>query len=78
MQDGQHRKDAKVPAIVGPPSCAKSTLLDPVRNVFGKDAVLGKPKLGAANGALSQKAQKAESGVRSTYFDDDRPVDYAA
>ena len=75
MQDHQHRKDAKVPTIVGPPNCAKSTLLDPVRNVFGKDAVFGKPELGAANGALSQMA---EGGVRSTYLDDDRPVDYAA
>ena len=37
--------------------------------------MLGKPKLGAANGALSKLVQ---GSVRFIYFDDYRPVDYAA
>ena len=56
-------------------NCGKSTVLDPIRSVFGKAAVLGKPKLGAANGALSRMAK---GNIRFVYFDDYRPVDYAA
>lgn len=68
-------KEARVPTIVGKPNCAKSTVLDPCRKVFGKDGVLGKPKLGAANGALGKLAK---GSIRFIYFDDYRPVDYAA
>ena len=68
-------KEARVPTIVGKPNSAKSTVLDPIKNVFGKDLVLSKPKLGAPNGALS-KLVKAD--IRFIYFDDYRPVDYAA
>ena len=68
-------KVARVPIIVGTRNCAKSTVLDPIRNVFGTESVLGKPKLGAANGALSRLAK---GNVRFIYFDDYRPVDYAA
>ena len=68
-------KEARVPLIVGSSNCAKSTVLDPVRNVFGKTAVLSKPKLGAPNGALSRLAK---GGIRFIYFDDYRPVEYAA
>ena len=68
-------KEARVPTIIGQPNCAKSTVLDPIRSVFGKAAVLGKPKLGAANGALSRMAK---GNIRFVYFDDYRPVDYAA
>ena len=68
-------KEARVPMIVGKPNCAKSTVLDPCRNVFGKQAVLGKPKLGAGNGALGKLAK---GGIRFVYFDDNRPVEYAA
>ena len=68
-------KEARVPTIVGKPNCAKSTVLDPIRNVFGKQAVLGKPKIGAPNGAL---ARLAKGLIRFIYFDDYRPVDYAA
>jgi hypothetical protein len=64
-----------VPTIVGKPNCAKSTVLDPTRKVFGKEAVLTKPKLGAANGALSGMAK---ADIRFVYFDDYRPVEYAA
>ena len=51
-------KEARVPTIIGEPNCAKSTVLDPIRSVFGKAAVLGKPKLGAANDALSRMAKE--------------------
>ena len=67
-------KEARVPTIIGKPNCAKSTVLDPTRNVFGKEYVLGKPKLGAPNGALSRLAK---GNVRFIYFDDYRPVEYA-
>jgi len=50
-------------------------VLDPIRNVFGKDRVLGKPKLGAPNGALSRLVK---APIRFIYFDDYRPVEYAA
>ena len=68
-------KEARVPTIVGEPNCAKSTVLDPIRNVFGQKSVLNKPKLGAANGALSKLAK---GSIRFMYFDDYRPVEYAA
>ena len=68
-------KEARVPIIVGEPNSAKSTVLDPIINVFGQKAVLNKPKLGAANGALSKLAK---GGIRFIYFDDYRPVEYAA
>ena len=68
-------KEARVPLIMGPSNSAKSTVFDPVKNVFGKTAVLGKPKLGAPNGALSRLAK---DDIRFIFFDDYRPVEYAA
>ena len=68
-------KEARVPLVVGRPNCAKSTLLDPVVNVYGEASVLGKPKLGAPNGALGKLAK---DDIRFVYFDDYRPVEYAA
>ena len=46
-------KGVRVPLIVGLPNCGRSTVLDNVKNVFGKEHVLNKPKLGAPNGALA-------------------------
>ena len=68
-------KEARVPLIVGKPNCAKSTVLDPVRKVFGEQRVMGKPKLGASNGALSKLVKEDTVFL---YWDDYRPVDYAA
>jgi len=68
-------KDAPVPLITGKRNCGKSTVADPILNVFGKENVLGKPKLGAPNGAL---ADLAKDHIRFIYFDDYRPVEYAA
>ena len=68
-------KDVRVPTIIGEPNCAKSTVLDNVRSVFGQDKVLSKPKLGAPNGALSKLAK---DDFRFVFWDDYRPVEYAA
>ena len=68
-------KEARVPLVVGPTNCAKSTLVDPVVKVYGEASVLGKPKLGAPNGALGRLAKEY---IRFVYFDDYRPVEYAA
>ena len=38
-------KDTPVPLIIGARNCAKSTVADPIINVFGEENVLGKPKL---------------------------------
>ena len=50
-------KDTPVPLIIGARNCAKSTVADPIINVFGEENVLGKPKLGAPNGALGELAK---------------------
>jgi len=59
--------------IGGPSNSAKSTLLDPIRTVFGARAVLSKPKPGASS-PLSKMVQSLK---RFIYFDDYRPVDFA-
>ena len=68
-------KEARVPLIVGKSNCAKSTMLDPIRKVFGEERVMGKPKLGASNGALSKLVKEDTVFL---YWDDYRPVDYAS
>ena len=68
-------KDVPVPLITGPRNSAKSTVADPVINVFGRNNVLGKPKLGAPNGAYGELAK---AHIRFVYWDDYRPVEYAA
>ena len=68
-------KDVPVPLLIGDKNCAKSTMADPVINVFGKEHVHPKPKLGAPNGAYGELA---EGKIRIMYWDDYRPVDYAA
>ena len=69
-------KDCPVPMIIGKKNCAKSTVGDPVLNVFGKEAVHTKPKLGAPNGAYGELAEGGP--IRYIYWDDFRPVEYAA
>jgi len=68
-------KERPVPLITGARNCAKSTVTDPIIKVFGKEHVLGKPKLGAPNGAYGELA---EDHIRVIYWDDYRPVEYAA
>eukprot|EP00973_Karenia_brevis_P049637 6890040-Karenia_brevis.AAC.1 len=63
----------RVPCILGPSNSAKSTLLDPVRAVFGHDAVFNKPKLGAPCPLSCLRV----GHKRFIYFDDYRPVQYA-
>ena len=68
-------KDVPVPLITGNKNCGKSTVADPVINVFGEEHILGKPKLGAPIGAYGDIAKGT---VRFVYWDDYRPVEYAA
>ena len=67
-------KTARVPLLIGPTNAAKSTLFEPVDAVFGFNRVLHKPKLGAS--CPLQKLAKGDR--RFIFFDDYRPVEYAA
>ncbi len=67
-------KTARVPLIVGPTNACKSTLLEPVDAVFGFGNVLHKPKLGAS----CPLSKLPRGGKRFLFFDDYRPVEYAA
>ena len=72
IQRGPSKID-RVPLLVGPSNSGKSTVLDPVREVFGPECVFNKPKLGAPC-----PLSKLPRGKRFVYFDDFRPVEYAA
>ena len=63
----------RVPLPVGPSNTGKSTILDPVRAVFGPECIFNKPKQGAPC-----PLSKLPRGKRFIYFDDYRPVEYAA
>lgn len=67
-------KTARVPLIVGPTNACKSTLLEPIDAVFGFGNVLHKPKLGAS----CPLSKLPRGGKRFLFFDDYRPVEYAA
>ena len=67
-------KTARVPLLIGPTNAGKSTIFEPVDAVFGFNRVLHKPKLGAS--CPLQKLAKGDR--RFIYFDDYRPVEYAA
>ena len=67
-------KTVRVPLLVGPTNAGKSTIFDPVHSVFGFSRVMHKPKLGAS--CPLQKLAKGDK--RFIYFDDNRPVEYAA
>ena len=67
-------KTARVPLIVGPRNAGKSTVLEPVLTLFGEDAVLTKPKLGA----FCPLAKLVGPQCRFIFFDDYRPVEYAS
>ena len=66
-------KTTRVPLLAGPRNAGKSTMTDPILEVFGEDYVLTKPKLGAGC-PLSNLTR----GPRFIYFDDYRPVEFAA
>ena len=63
----------RVPCILGPSNSGKSTIMDPVRAVFGEGAVFNKPKLGAS----CPLSRLLKGNKRFIYFDDYRPVEYA-
>jgi hypothetical protein len=67
-------KTRRVPLLMGPSNAAKSTIFDPVDNVFGPEMVFHTPALGSAM-ALANLAVKHK---RFVYLDDYRPVEFAA
>lgn len=67
-------KTTRVPLLAGPTNSGKSTVFDPVDEVFGPSHVFHTPALGASM-ALSNLATKTK---RFIYFDDYRPVEFAA
>ena len=67
-------KTARVPLITGPRNAGKSTVLEPLVELFGHDAIVNKPKLGAS----CPLRKLVKDGARFIFFDDFRPVDYAS
>ena len=67
-------KTARVPLLAGATNSGKSTVLDQTRYVFGEGGVLNKPKIGVS----CPISRLAKGKARFIYFDDYRPVDYAA
>lgn len=67
-------KTRRVPLLVGPSNAAKSTIFDPVDNVFQEEMVFHTPALGSAM-PLANLAVKRK---RFVYLDDYRPVEFAA
>jgi hypothetical protein len=67
-------KTTRVPLLVGPTNAGKSTIFDPVDEVFGAACVFHTPSLGASM-PLANLASKRKKFI---YLDDFRPVEYAA
>lgn len=67
-------KTTRVPLIVGPTNAAKSTILDPIISVFGFANVLHRP----GEKASMALANLAKRGKRFIYWDEYRPVEFAA
>ena len=68
------RKTTRVPLLIGPTNTMKSTIFNPVDEVFGHSHVVHKPSLKASM-PLANLAKKTK---RCVYWDDYRPVEYAA
>jgi len=66
-------KTRRIPLLVGPSNAGKSTIFDPVDNVFGANAVFHTPAMGSPM-ALANLAVRKK---RFLYLDDYRPVEYA-
>ena len=73
MQNGPS-KTTRVPMIVGPTNAAKSLMIDPVNNVFGRDKVAQTPALGASMPLASLVAP----GKRFLYWDEFSPTEFAS
>jgi hypothetical protein len=67
-------KTTRVPLITGPRNAGKSTVLEPLTELFGPQNVVNKPKLGAS----CPLGKLAKDGKRFIFFDDFRPVEYAS
>lgn len=72
IQDGPS-KTARVPLIVGPTNSGKSTLLEPLDGLFGFKKVLHTPSMKG-----SSPLANLMKGKRFIFWDDYRPVEYAA
>ena len=68
-------KHARVPLVAGATNCAKSTLLEPVDHVFGEQNVAHTPALGSTMALANLHKSKHK---RFLFFDEFRPVEYAA
>ncbi|CAE8624319.1 unnamed protein product [Polarella glacialis] len=66
-------KTARVPLITGPTNAGKSTILDPIDEVFGAASVFHTPALGSSM-ALSNLVTKPKKFI---FLDDYRPVEFA-
>ncbi len=69
MKDGPS-KTRRVPFLIGPSNCCKSTILYPLDDMFGPKWVFHKPALGSTF-ALRNIVKK-----RFVFWDDYRPVEY--
>ena len=67
-------KETRVPLIVGNTNTAKSTLMDPAVHVYGESKTHIKPKIGAP----CPLRGLVQDDLRLIYWDDFRPVEYAA
>lgn len=67
-------KTSRVPLVLGPTCAAKSTVLDPLVEVFGFQNVLHRP----GEKATMALANCAKKGKRFIYWDEYRPVEFAA
>ena len=67
-------KTSRVPLIVGPTNAAKSTIFNPIISVFGFSNVLHRP----GEKATMALANCVKKGKRFIYWDEYRPVEYAA
>ena len=67
-------KTARVPMIIGPTNAVKSTLFNPIDDVFGYSAVAHRPSEKASMALTSLTKQRK----RFIFWDDYRPVEYAS
>jgi hypothetical protein len=73
VQEGPGKK-SRVPLLAGVTNAGKSTVLDPIDDVFGSDKVFHTPALGAS----MPLANLATGTKRFIYFDEYQPVTFAA
>ena len=68
------QKTVRVPFIIGPSNSGKSTYFNPIDPVFGKKRVIHRPPETSPYGLT----QLLRPGMRFIYWDEYRPVEFAA